>query len=215
MSTALKRLLTPGLTPWDGKGQGRLVADPQRGLGAQARWTGGGRAPSGAGSIGRPPESIPGATPAGPVWSLSPGERGPQEKGGGMIPPTYQQLGARPPAFDQSEPERRTWEAQGCSMSEARPALPVFKRSRSRRESPQGAVSARWREGRPTCRDSSIPKGATACVLQGKGFPLFFFFSNTFLSFLFSYNVSFGLARCIGIVVPEKASILSFSSTTH
>lgn len=102
-----------------------------------------------------------------------------------MIPPTYQQLGARPPAFDQSEPERRTWEAQGCSMSEARPALPVFKRSRSRRESPQGAVSARWREGRPTCRDSSIPEGATACVLEGKGFPLFSFLATHFCPFSF------------------------------
>lgn len=87
-----------------------------------------------------------------------------------MIPPTYQQLRARPPAFDQSEPERRTWEAQGCSMSEAGRALPVFKRSR--RESPQGAVSARWRGG-AACRDSSIPQGARQ--LEGKGFPLFFF----------------------------------------
>lgn len=72
----------PGLTPW---GKGRLVAGPQRGPeGPQARWARGGRSPSGAGSLEDLLRASQAPRQPGPSWGLSPGQRGPQEKGGGV-----------------------------------------------------------------------------------------------------------------------------------
>lgn len=122
---------------------------------------------------GGPPASIPGASLARPLLGPLTRAAGSAGKGGGYGP-AYLPAAWRPPARLRPEPERRTWEAQGCSMSEARRALPVFKRSR--RESPPGQCLRGGGRGR------RIPKGAAACALKGKGFPLFLIFLFLFLA---------------------------------
>lgn len=101
---------------------------------------------------------------------------------------------ALPPSTRGSQ-ENGRGTAQGCSMSAARRSLPVFKRSR--RESPEGAVSAWWRGGataplqRPDVQGQQAQQAqarVTTCMLEWKRFsPATFFFLKEYIFVFFLF----------------------------
>lgn len=169
------------------------------------------RAPRSAGGIRRAQRASSGsASPAPPGLRAEPAGRGwgegwpePSKPGGGREPPADLPAAQLPsPAVDQRELERRrTWAAQGCSMSAAGRALPVFKRSR--RESPAGAGSARWRGGATA---SAAPRRARPA--RGGGFlpPQCFHFFPLFLQrFFWTHSLPWPWG------LQERHSFFSFS----
>jgi len=185
-----------------------------------------------------------GTAPARPLLDSLPRGSGVSRKRGGGQPgpsspvggkeevggrPAYLPAARRPPAcLPSTRGSRRGGRgaAQGCSMSAA-PGSSAYLRA-AWRESPPGAVSARWQGGArataaPDVRGQpcGIPWGGKPAALRGRGFLLpdfviffwpgnrggkgaLFVFLNTFSSCLFFSSVSFGLSMALAAAVLRK-----------
>lgn len=165
------------MEPQAGQGSGEAGCGPRR-LGSRearsesilrhhASPASSGLFPGGAGSAER---GVGSQGPSSPV--------GGREEAGGQ--PAYLPAARRPPArLPSTRGSRRGGRgaAQGCSMSAA-PGSSAYLRA-ARRESPPGAVSARWQGGararhcsaRRARTAARHPPGRRACRAQGRGFP--------------------------------------------